>query len=355
VKRLPAPLAVLAVMFALSLGLSGCNVRFSPYAAVVNGTEISQTQLHAAILAIMANSSYKCAIESSGTTHFTGAGQGTYNSTFTAEVLSILIQDKVVGQYVSKLKLPEPTSLSTTALAQLEQSTAPPSTCPGSGASLMAAFNPSYRAQLVKFQVDEDALAAHALGTSLVPSHLDSYVAGHKNQMSAACVSVIEVTSNATAVSLRSQLEKGANFATLAKAHSVDTTTAPQGGALGCIADSLFTAPLDTDLARLAIGQVSSPIAFSTDYLLLEVTARQPETSQELVSSVVSLAQPALNKTFPTVVKAAKVQLDPQFGTWDTKGTIARVVANPGPPAAIVPNSGANLGAIATTGTSASG
>jgi len=106
VKRLPAPLAVLAVMFALSLGLSGCNVRFSPYAAVVNGTEISQTQLHSAILAIMANSSYKCAIESSGTTHFTGAGQGTYNSTFTAEVLSILIQDKVVGQYVSKLKLP---------------------------------------------------------------------------------------------------------------------------------------------------------------------------------------------------------------------------------------------------------
>jgi hypothetical protein len=355
VKRLPATVAGLGVILALSLGLSGCNVRFSPYAAVVNGTEISQSQLHAAILAIMANSSYKCAIESSGTTHLSGAGEGTYNSAFTAEVLSILIQDRVVGDYVASQKLPEPKSLGAVALAQLQQSTAPPSTCAGSGASLMASFPASYRAELVRFQVDEDALAAHVAGTSLTPSTLDGYVAAHKNELSVACVSVIEVASKATAASLRSRLLNGASFAALAKADSIDSTTASSGGAIGCIADSLFTTPLNSDLADLAIGKVSSPIAFSSDYLLLEVTSRDPETYQQLVSSLVANEQSALNKVFPDIVKAAEVQLDPQYGTWNTKGTIARVVANVGPPAAIVPNASANTGPSVTTGTSASG
>jgi len=42
VKRLSAVPASLAALCVLTLGLSGCNVRFSPYAAVVNGSEISQ-------------------------------------------------------------------------------------------------------------------------------------------------------------------------------------------------------------------------------------------------------------------------------------------------------------------------
>jgi len=343
------------VIFALALGLSGCNVRFAPYAAVVNGSEISQGQLRAALAAINANASYKCAIESSGTAHITGAGEGTYNSAFSAEVLSILIQDKAVRQDVARLKLPEPTSLEAIATSQLETSTAPPSTCPGSGKSLMGAFTPAYRAALVRFQVDEDALAARAAGTSLAPSTLATYVAGHKNEMSLACVSVIEVASKATAVSLRSQLERGANFATVAKAHSVDTTTAPQGGALGCIPDAEFTAPLDTVLAGLGLDKVSSPVAFSTDYLLLEVTSRQSEPYSELVTSVLGAEQPALNKVFPAVIKAAKVQLDPEFGTWSTSGSLAKVVANPGPPAAIVPNSSANAGPSVSTATTAAG
>jgi hypothetical protein len=355
VKRLTAPLASLAVIFALAFGLSGCNVRFSPYAAVVNGSEISQSQLRAALAAINANASYKCAVESSGTAHITGAGQGTYNSAFSAEVLSILIQDKVVREYVSRLKLPEPADLVGIATSQVETSTAPPSTCPGSGKSLIEAFPPAYRADLVRFQVDEDALAAYEAGTSLVPSTLSGYVARHSNEMSLACVSVIEVASKATAQSLRTQLQSGANFATVAKAHSVDTTTAPQGGALGCIADAEFTAPLDTVLAGLKLHEISSPIAFSSDYLLLEVTSRQSESYSQVVTSVLGAEQPTLNKVFPEVIKAAKVQLDPQFGTWSVSGALAKVVANVSPPAALVPNSSANAGPSVSTATTSAG
>ena len=354
-KHFPVKVVGLAAVIALALGLSGCNVRFSPYAAVVNGTEISQAQLRAALSAISANASYKCAIESSGTSHIKGAGDGTYDSTFAAQVLSILVQDKAVRQYVAKLHLPEPASLYAVALSQLEQSTAPPSTCPGSGASLIQAFIPSYRDQLIRFQVDEDALSAHLAGTSLEPGPLKAFAARDKNLWEIACVSVIEVGSKATALSLRGQLSKGASFASLAKTHSLDTSSGPDGGSIGCVLDSEFTAPLDTVLAALSLDHVSSPVAFSTDWLLLVVTSRQTESYTQLVSSLNGSQQTTLDKVFPDVLKAAKVQLDPQFGTWVTKGTVARVVANPGPSKAIVPNPSANLGTTVTTGTSASG
>jgi hypothetical protein len=342
VKRLSTALAGLAAICLLAVGLSGCNVRFTPYAAVVNGSEISQAQLRSALAAISANDSYKCAIQASGSIHIAGAGQGTYSSAFSAQVLSILIQDKVVRQAVARERLPEPAGLYAVAFAQLEAATAPPSTCPGSAASLMAAFAPSYRTLIVKFQEDEDALAASLSGVSLDRAPLASYAVAHAGLMSLACVSVIEVAAKSTASSLRGQLLRGASFAALAKAHSADSTSAPQGGALGCIPDSEFTSPLDTDLAALKVGQVSSPISFSSEWLLLLVTKRQPESYPQQVTSLVASEQPVLNKVFPHLIKSASVQVDPQFGTWDTTSALSKVQANSAPPAAIVPNPSAN-------------
>jgi len=325
-------------------GLSGCNVRFSPYAAVVNGSEISQTQLRAALSAVMNNAGYKCSIASSGTTQIAGAGEGTYNATFGATVLSILIQDKVVRQEVARLGLPEPTGMDPVALAQIQAVSTPASGCPGSGASVLAAFPASYRKLLVRFQLDEDALSARLAGTTLNPGPLGAYVARHKTEMMLACISVIEVGAKATALSLRSQILGGASFAVLARAHSIDSTTSSQGGVLGCIPDAEFTAPLNKVIAGLTVGRVSSPISFSSDWLLLLVSRREPETSQQLIPSLVTQEQSALNTYFPRLLGSAKVEVDPQYGTWITKGSLARVQANAGPPADVVPNAGANAG-----------
>jgi parvulin-like peptidyl-prolyl isomerase len=155
---------------------------------------------------------------------------------------------------------------------------------------------------------------------------------------------VIEVGAKATALSLRSQILGGASFAVLARAHSIDSTTAPEGGVLGCIPDAEFTAPLNKVIAGLTVGRVSSPISFSSDWLLLLVSRREPETSQQLIPSLVTQEQSALNTYFPRLLGSAKVEVDPQYGTWITKGSLARVQANAGPPADVVPNAGANAG-----------
>ena len=237
VKRLSAALAGLVALAVSTLGLSGCNVRFSPYAAVVNGSEVSQTQMQDALSAIAANAGYRCTIEAGGTSPVFGAGDGTYNAAFSAEVLSILIQDKVVGQDLVRLGLPEPASLQPVALAQVEAASTPATGCSGTGASVIAAFPSSYRQQLIRFQVDEDVLAAHLAGTTLTAGGLAAYAASHRAATTLACVSVIVVETKATAAALRSRIVRGASFAALAKAHSIDTSTAPKGGALGCIPD----------------------------------------------------------------------------------------------------------------------
>jgi hypothetical protein len=346
-RRLPAVLAVLAALGVSTVGLSGCNVRFSPYAAVVNGSEISQGQMHAALSAIAGNSGYLCSIAASGTTHVAGAGQGSYSSAFSAEVLSILVQDKAVGQELARLKLQEPSSLSSAALAQVEAASTPASGCQGTGASVVAAFPTSYRRELVSFQLDEFALAAHLAGTTLTPAGLERFAARYPNEASAACVSVIVVNTKATAASLRRQLLAGASFAALAKAHSIDTQTAPSGGAVGCIPDSDFSAPLNADVAALSVGRVSEPISFSSAFLLLLVTQRRPESRTALVSSLLTKEQSALSALIDHLVRSAKIQVDPRYGSWNLTASIPRVQPNPAPLARFVPNPGANSGPVA--------
>jgi hypothetical protein len=340
--------AGLAALCALMFGLSGCNVQFSPYAAVVGGSVISQSQLRNALAAVVNNAGYKCSVVSGGTSHILGAGQGTYNATFTAQVLSILIQDKVVRQDVARLRLSEPSVIDAAALSQLQEASTPASGCTGTGASVLAAFPVWYRQVLLKFQEDEDALSAHLAGTSLNPAALDAYVAHHQAAMMQACVSVIEAGSKATAASLRSKILRGAKFATVARANSIDSTTAPNGGVIGCIPDADFNPPLNTVIADLEVGHVSDPISFNSNWLLLLVSQRQKENYQQTVQSLVSQELSTLNKVFPHLLGTAKVEVDPQYGTWTTKGTLAKVQANAGPPAKIVPNAGANTGPTAT-------
>ena len=331
-----------------TVGLSGCNVRLSPYAAVVNGSEISETQMQDALSAIATNAGYRCTIEAGGTSRIAGAGVGTYDAAFSAEVLSILIQDKAVRQDLVRLGLPEPAGLDSAALAQVESATTPATGCPGTAASVVAAFPAFYRLKLVQFQLDEYALAARLAGTRLTPGALAAFSAAHKPEASLACVSVIVVTTKADAASLRRRLVAGGNFAAIAKAHSIDTATAPNGGSVGCIPDSDFSAPLNKDVAALRLGQVSSPISFSSDWLLLLVTQRRPETEVQLVSTLLAEEQTPLGTLIAHILRSASVDVDPRFGTWDPRTSPPRVQPNTPPPARIVPNPSANAGPAAS-------
>lgn len=341
-KRLLATATSLAAACALVFGLSGCNVELSGYAAVVNGSQISQQQLRNVLGAIVANSSYRCTIKADGTKQLFGAGQGTYSAKFSDEVLSILIQDRVIHQQVIRLGLAEPAAVKSAALAQLQEASTPATKCSGTGASLVAAFSASYRRQLLTLQVDEDALGAYMDGTSLRASALKGFVARHKALMELNCVSVIEVSAERTAETLKSRLANGDSFGALARASSIDSTTASEGGVLGCIPDWEFSSPLNKVIAAVALGGVSAPVKFDSDWLLLKVTQRGQQDYAQVVAGVVAQENNALSELVTRLLRKASVQVDPQFGTWERTSSLARVTPNEGPPSDIVPNAAAN-------------
>ncbi len=354
-KRLASAVACFVALVVSVVGLSGCNVQFSPYAAVVNGSEISQSQLNEALSANAADTGYVCTIEAGGTSRVVGAGDGTYNASFSAEVLSILIQDQVIRQEISRLGLSEPASLGPVALAQLEAATSPSSACVATGASIIHAFAPPYRRQVLGFQVDEDVLAAHLANAQLTPGGLGGFESSHKDETTLACISAIIVRTRAEAALLRLQLLRGASFAALARAHSIDTSTAAQGGTVGCLPDSDFRPPLDTIIAALTPGRVSRPIPFSSEWLLLLLTQRRPMTVAQVVSSLLTEEQSKLSRVLDSLIRSAKVEVDSQYGTWEARRSPPRVVANSGPPSDIVPNPRAATGPAKQTSVSQGG
>jgi len=331
------------------VALSGCNVQFSPYAAVVNGSEISQSQLHEALSAIAADAGYVCTIRAGGTPRVVGAGEGTFNSSFSAEVLSILIQDQVIRQEMVRLGLSEPASLSPVALAQVEAATAPSNVCVATGASIIDGIAPPYRRQVLRFQVDEDVLAARLAGARLSTGGLGAFELSHRSQTTLACISAIIVATRAEAAKLRLQILRGASFAALARAHSIDTSTASQGGAVGCLPDSEFRAPLGTIIAALTPGRVSRPISFNSDWLLLLLTQRRPMSRAQVISALLTEEQSRLSRLLDSLLRSAKVEVNSQYGTWETKRNLPQVVPNPGPPADVVPNPRAASGPSASS------
>jgi PPIC-type PPIASE domain len=352
VKRLSSRLGGVAGLVAVALasvGLAGCNARFSPYAAVVNGTEISQQQLDNALSAISTNSGYKCLIQAGpgGSQRTVGAGDGTYDSSFAASVLSILIQDTAVHDAVESLRLDEPPRVVAVAAAQLADALTPPqgSPCTTSGAATADAFPASYRATLLQFQIDQDAIAAHLAGTALTASAIAAFKLRHPDEASLSCLSVIVVHTRKEARTIRAQAVRGVSFKTLAQRHSIDPS-ASNGGNLGCLANSELSSPLNVIVARLPAGAVSSPIAFSSEWVLIRVSAHPLESFSQLVPALALQEESAVSSMIPRIVRASRVTVDPQYGTWNSRISVPAVQPNSGPPARFVPNPGAVVGTL---------
>ncbi len=112
----------------------------------------------------------------------------------------------------------------------------------------------TYNATLDNYRIDEQVQARHIL-----------------------------VDDDDAAEDIKEQLEKGADFATLAREKSKDTGTAESGGDLGTMTRGTLTAGFEAveDAAfSLPVGKISDPIQSPLGYHIVEVTDRQPARIQ---------------------------------------------------------------------------
>jgi hypothetical protein len=83
------------------------------------------------------------------------------------------------------------------------------------------------------------------------------------------------VASQADAQQIADTVSKGGDFATQARAHSLDQASSSRGGDIGFVAVSQLRKPLDTLALSLPLKTVSQPIHIGTYFYLIEVLGRQ--------------------------------------------------------------------------------
>lgn len=347
----------LVSLVALALGalaLSACDAQVTPYAARVDGATVSQATLDAALNSVASDPGYRCVIEttSGGAANVTGAGPGTYNATFAAAVLSLLVEADALKVAVAKMHLLIGAFADQVARSQLPQNFGPPtgSTCSATGAEVFNGLSARYRTVLIGLQADEDVLAAKAIGVPLTTAGITAYESRHRKESTLECTRVIEVASKQKASELAIAIHSGVSFASVAMRNSIDSTSAPKGGSLGCILPATLVAPLGSVIASLRVGELSAPVAFQRDWLLFEVTSRSPDSLVDVATRAVLPAGTAkATAALARVVKAARVTVDPSYGTWTKVRGAFQVRPPSGPPLDLVPNPAA-VGASSALG-----
>ncbi|WOC25755.1 peptidylprolyl isomerase [Pseudoalteromonas sp. N1230-9] len=91
--------------------------------------------------------------------------------------------------------------------------------------------------------------------------------------MAVASARHILVDSEAHCLDLKQQIEQGANFADLARAHS-NCPSGQDGGALGEFGPGMMVPEFDKVVFSAPVNQVQGPVQTQFGYHLLEVTSR---------------------------------------------------------------------------------
>jgi hypothetical protein len=123
-------------------------------------------------------------------------------------------------------------------------------------------------------------------------------------------VSHILVKTRDEADALKQQLDRGGDFAALAREKSIDTGSAAQGGRLGCSDDQQgLVEPFASVAALQPVGVVSDPVQTQFGFHLILVSD-QPSPSDLQAVALTILAKE---------LRRSDVTIDPRYGRWDRK------------------------------------
>ena len=127
----------------------------------------------------------------------------------------------------------------------------------------------------------------------------------------------IQVKTEQQAQELYQQLQNGANFADLAKNHSIDPTSVERGGDLSWVSAGEFPKVFEDAANALAVGQYSQPVNLDNHYHIILVEERKEPQLQPLESVKAQIAaqirQNLVNTQFYSIEKrvAEKAFEDP--------------------------------------------
>jgi foldase protein PrsA len=240
---------------------------------------------------------------------------------FVARVLTRRIFFTLIHQQVDKrhLKLTE---------ADMAQAERDAQVAFGDAATLKA-FPKSYVNESVKTTAEISKLTASLSKGDVTDAKIKAYYDAYTADFETTCVSHILVDTEQQAKDLKTQIDKGADFADLAKKNSKDNQgadggSAAKGGDLGCLTASQAAGLVPEFVAGykdLLTGKVSDPVKSQFGYHLIKVTDRKAQSLDEATPQIRDQlgqnGQQAFNDLVTNVAKKAKVRVNPRYGKFD--------------------------------------
>ncbi|HLI42877.1 MAG TPA: hypothetical protein VKU92_00205 [Acidimicrobiales bacterium] len=359
-------LAALAATAALA---SGCNLQWSPYAAKVGTTVVTPSQLDTELREASGNASFLCLLERTGlagTTAIKGAGTSTYDSSFVAYVLTNLVNGVIAHRLAVRYRLPESPAARALAREQVLGAFASElssTQCGTSSQPILRQLGPELSGSFIQLQLDEDALAARAEHIPLTLAGLAAWERSHARATKQACLSGVFVKTRAEADRVRAALRRGEPLQAVIARYS--PSQGASRGVLGCYTASELTSiepAIEHAAAATSIGGAAAPVAYQGAWLVIVVTSRPFEPAVDALNSIFTATAPTFAKQIAAAVRAAHVEVNPQYGRWTTSKALAasgfggKVVPNRVPSSAVLLNpSKLTASATAPAGLSGSG
>lgn len=308
----------------------------SPYAAKVDGHAISEDTLVGELRSIAENEEYLQLVEERQPVR--GSGQGTFDSAFTALALTRQIYYTLIETELDRRKL----SVDETGLAAARRLVVQQL----NGEEVFAKFPKDYQDDLVRRQAELDllTLSVNDLGTPEQAAR--TFYDNNPSEFATACVSHILVTEEAKANDLRGRLAAGEDFATIARADSIDEGTKASGGDLGCdvTPETNFVPEFQLAVFTQPVGEVGAPVRTQFGYHLVKVTKREVAPYDQVADlarqKVTDAGQEKVLALLQETVQKARIEINPKYGSFRKTGGSPGVVP---PESAATPPGAAGL------------
>jgi hypothetical protein len=319
----------LAPLLLLSVGLAACSSMGETPAATVNDHEISADSVRSELRTIRSNRAYRAALERSYQMTLAGSSKGTFDASFTAQVLSLRIYYELVEQSFGDLKVKVTKADEKRARATIKEQV------DTLGKTVWTRLPAKYRQQLGH----QEALierASDEAGDGVIGRR---YFNANKSDFLQICVSHILI-SNAEreddeaeqiAEDVKAELDGGADFATVAKAKSDDPGSKETGGDLDCGAPGRFVSEFDKATKTQPVGEVGDPVKTRFGYHVILVRSRKAGRFDQVKDE---LGQKAFEDYLLKLIcgKKSDVHVNPSYGKWDRSpckggGGLAQVAA----------------------------
>lgn len=363
-----AALAVLAAVVLLSVGLSSCSSTVG-YAAIVNGTVISQSTVNHLLAEIASNKNYLKQDVEQGDPPVMGTTAGSYNPAYVSSVLlQELIQQALIHHVVAAAKaLPTASQISST-----KSEVSPEFVSQDYPSGTFGGFPSSYQQLLESQQADIDAFVkveTRSLSAAAMTEYYKAHLTAYANEWCVRYIAIADKASSgqtdnkaslADAQRIKGLIDAGGNFAALANEYSEANQGSNNGGVLtgsapdGCLTtndlNNLGNMPFVDAVLSLPTNVVSSPVSLPTGYALVEVTSRVIEALDGTVT--MDIRERLAGQQYNRLIAAAKVKVNPEFGSFSNKLGSSGEIIGMVPPA--VPSLGTTTTAPASSVSSGS-